>query len=249
MTHLLRTCAAGAAVAAVALPSSAAFGAGHGDPGTSGSSRVKHSVKRVYRALDRATDAIDDGDDATAITKLGVVDTNLAKALKRAKTAGSYGTVAKAADEVATTTADALDGASQTLSDALVTSLDGALDDRDTIVTAVDEQRVLTRIANDSGDEAEAFTEGVAEDDLVASAKSAETAAAALATATQTAATTKAGTSTDDSGQGTLPGNGDCPQGGGGHGHGGPHGPSNGPTGTTGPTGASGSQGAPSRSV
>jgi hypothetical protein len=101
---------------------------------------------------------------------------------------------------------------------------------------------VLSRLAADSGDEAEAFTEGVAEDDLVASAKSAEGDAATQATATQTAAEAKGGSADASQQDADVHGHGDCP----GYG-GGPHGPSGGPTGPTGPTGAFGSQGPPSR--
>ena len=81
----------------------------------------------------------------------------------------------------------------------------------------LDDGDVLSDIAEDSGDEAEAFTEGVEEDTLVESAKQAETDAAAQATATQTAAATKAGTAEEGTGEDPVAGEeGDCPRHGGG---------------------------------
>jgi hypothetical protein len=251
MTHPLRMLAVAAAAGAVALPV-AASAHGGADTGNAPSARVKTRVQRAERALTRALDAIDDNDDATAVAKLGAVDKNLAKALKAAdhqasgdRGPASLGAVATAADDVAAGTADALDGAGQNLSDALVTSLDGALDDRDAIVATIggladhsSYDRVVARIAKDSGEESSAFTEGVADDALVDSAKSAEGDAADQSAATQTAAAALVTAGASDDGGPTGPT--------GPHGHGNcPHGPTGagGPTGPTGPTGATGARG------
>ena len=231
MTNPIRTCVAGALVAAVALPASA-VAAGHGGPGGNASARTKQRVHRVHIALEKAVDAIDDGDEAKAVTKLGAVDKHLGRALKAAtrqaggeKGPASLGLVAKAADEVALVTADSLDESGQTLSDALVATMDGALDDRDAIVDTIggledpsDYDHALERIAEQADEEAESFEEGVQDDTLVPSAEQALTDAAAQAAATSDEATTLADSIEASEEEGETAGEGeeggDCPEGG-----------------------------------
>ena len=235
MTNPIRICVSGAAIAADALPSAALAGGKHhgADRGFDASARTEKRVERVELSLEKAVDAIDDGDDAKAATKLAAVDKNLARAAKAAarqldtdKGPGSFGLVADAADDVALTTADAMDGGSQGLTDSLEGTLDNALSTRDGIVAVVaaDEEYedVLYDVADSSDEEVESFDEGVADDELTDSGKTALTDASAQAAATSTAATaaTDAFESTEEE-EGTEEEDGeDCPQG-----HGGPTGP------------------------
>lgn len=238
MTNPIRTCVAGALVAAVALPGAAlaAPGSHKGKRAGDASKRTELRAERVIVALDKAVDAIDDGDDGKAIAKLANVDKQLGRALKAAnrqadgsKGPGSLGLVAETADEVALVTADSMDGAGQSLTDALESTLDGALDDRDAIVGTVgglddasDYDRVLSKVVDSAEAEAESFDEGVQDDELVASGETALTDASAQATATAETADTLAGDTADDAEDDDSE-DGDCPPHGGPRGHRGGH--------------------------
>jgi hypothetical protein len=257
MTHPLRTCVTGALVAAVALPASAMA---QNHDGGNLPARVKQRVHRVDLAINKAIDAIDDGDNAKATLKLAAVETQIARAQKAAlrqvdgdRGPDAVGAVAGVEDEVAQAAADALDGADDELSTALISTLGASLDGRDALVAAITDVAgygdTASDIADDSADEAEAFAEGVIDDELTGAAESAETDAAAQATATQTAATAISDADTSDEGDDPADdSDGDCPRGGG---HGGPHGPQGGEAGPTGPTGPQGgnAQGSPSQGV
>ena len=240
MTHPIRTAAASVAAVALLLPAGAsAQGGGHGQSAPqlgSVPARVKAKVKRVEQVLDRVSDHASDGDDAAALKSITALDKAVASATKAGvkkvgteKGPASVGRVAWAEDDVAVTTADLLDGASADLSTGLAGSLDGALDGRDALVAAIaalpaadqaDYADALERLAEDSADEAEAFTEGVADDELTDAAKTALTAAATQATATAAAAGALVaddgtGDVADDSATGAAGDRGDCPRGGG----------------------------------
>ncbi len=239
MSYLARTCAAGAAIGALAvLPAgaSAQAGAPYRHAGLRGAdvpARVALRIRRAERALARASDHATDGESAAAITALTVVRSSLESALKSAAKhsgdkygPGSFGAVARAQDDVAQGAADLLDGAGDDLTAALATTLKAALDGHDTIVADVgalsaddqaDYAEVLDAIAGEAGDEADAFTEGVSDDTLTDAGKSAEQDAATQATATAAAAQKLYDaldlSAADASGDG--PGGGDCPGGGG----------------------------------
>jgi hypothetical protein len=134
--------------------------------------------------------------------------------------------------------ADSLDEASQPLSDALVGTLDGALDDRDAIVATIgglgdysDYDVVLEDVVETSDEEAEAFAEGVEDDTLVPSAGTALTDAEAQATATSEAAASLADSidpaAADDDEEAEDE---DCPRGGPGGRRGGPRDPQEAPS-------------------
>lgn len=244
MNNSIRTCVTAAVVAAAALPGAAFAGPGHheGRFGGEASKRTELRAERVASSLEKAVDAIDDGDEAKAAAKLAAVDKNLGRALKAAnrqadgeKGPGSLGLVAETADDVALTTADAMDGASQGLTDSLAGSLDGALTTRDAVLVTIGGladpsgyEDVLDEIAASSDGEAEAFTEGAADDELTDSGESALTDAAARATATADAADLLAGADdADESAEEAEDEEGkDCPRPRGPGGHGGPGGPS-----------------------
>lgn len=228
MTNPIRICVSGAAIAALALPSAALAGGKHNrDRGSDASVRTEKRIDRVQLSLEKAVDAIDDGDEAKAADKLAAVDKHLGRALKAAnrrldtgKGPGSFGLVAETADDVALTSADAMDGAGDTLTGSLEGSLDNALDVRDTIVatTSSDEayEEVLDDIVNSSAEEVESFDEGIADDDLTVSGTAALTDASAQAAATSEAADAAAGAFASADEEETEESGEDCPKGEGG---------------------------------
>src|SRR3954452_12570162 len=181
---------------------------GHGaDAGRGGGdvpSRVAKRVKRAERALDRASGYADDGNDAAAASSLGAVRKNLAAATKatgkRVAAAAdngpdSAGAVARADDDVISDVSGLFDGADALVGD-LNTTLNGAIDGRDSLVAAIgalsaaDQQDyvdVLERIDSDVSDEIDGIDEALSDDTLTNDAKDDLTAARAKLVATQTA--------------------------------------------------------------
>jgi hypothetical protein len=220
--------ALGSVLAASLVPSSAALAQGgphlsrgelQGVP-----ARVAKRLKRVERALNRAEDAIDDGDSAAAVTLLGAVDKNLARALKavnhRLDDSEVTGAFASVTDDVIETTAADFDGQDSPVVEALASSLGGAIDARDSSVGSIDDSDVLSDIADDASTEGDDIAEALSDDELTSGATSALQSAATKVAATETAASDAADAADagadDESGDDES---GDCPQG-----HGGPHG-------------------------
>jgi hypothetical protein len=167
-------------------------------------SRVAKRVKRAERALDRASGYADDGNDAAAASSLAGVRKNLAAATKatgkRVAAAAdngpdAAGAVARAQHDVITEVSGLFDGADALVGD-LDTTLNAAIDGRDSLVAAIgalstDDQQayvhVLQRIDNDVSDEIDGIDEALSDDTLASDAKDDLTAARAKLVATQTA--------------------------------------------------------------
>lgn len=168
-------------------------------------SRVAKRVKRAERALDRASGYADDGNDASAVSALSGVRKNLAAATKAANkrvAAGAdngpaaAGAVARADHDVIGETSGLFDGASGDLVTALDTTLNAAIDGRDSLVAAIaalsdDDQQdyvdVLSSIDEDVTDEIEGIDEALSDDTLTSEAQAALTAAREKLVATQSA--------------------------------------------------------------
>src|SRR4051794_12512830 len=188
--------------------------------------RVRIRVKRAEKALNRAEDRIDDGDDAGSA--LAAVRRNLAKAEAAAghrigedSGPASAWWVSKAEDDVITSTSALFDGADDTLVADLADTLNAAIDGRDGLIAALaalssDDQQdyadVLDQISSDVADEIDAIDEALADDTLTSSAQDALTAAREKLVATQDAVETQFAaldTASDDESDGED--TGDCP--------------------------------------
>jgi hypothetical protein len=206
MRHLTKLGLASVAAALlIAAPAGAHRGGGfHAGARAGGAVRVSAKAPssittrtaRATRALQRAEDKADDGDTTGAATSLKSVRTNLAAALRSAKThavsgdakgpAGAQAVLA-AEDATVNSTAGLFDGADSDLVDATATTLEAALDGRDQLIAAIgalsDDDtaaygRVLDRLAGNLADEAGAIAETLAGDTLTSAAKTALNAAA-----------------------------------------------------------------------
>jgi hypothetical protein len=180
---------------------------GHGHGAHAGGdvpSRVANRVKRAERALDRASGYADDGNDTAAASSLGGVRKNLAAASKAAgkrvaaaadNGPDAAGAVAGAQHDVITEVSGLFDGADALVGD-LDTTLNAAIDGRDSLVAAIgglsaDDQQdyvgVLERIDSDVTDEIDGIDEALSDDTLTVAAKDDLTAARAKLVATQAA--------------------------------------------------------------
>jgi hypothetical protein len=192
-----------------AAPAGAQPGHHHGDQAGRGGggdvpTRVAKRIKWAERALDRASGYADDGNDAAATTALKAVSKNLAAATKsvnKKMAAGAdngpdaAGAVAHADDDVISEVSGLFDGA-DALVDPLNTTLNDAIDGRDSLVAAIaalsaDDQHdyfdVLERIDRDVSDEIDGIDEALSDDTLTDDAEADLTAAKGKLSATQTA--------------------------------------------------------------
>jgi hypothetical protein len=191
-----------------AAPAGAQSGHHHGQGAGSGGgdvpSRVAKRVKRAERALDRASGYADDGNEASATSSLGAVRKNLAAAVKAANKRvaaaadngpDAAGAAAGAQHDVITEVSGLFDGADG-LVDPLNTTLNGAIDGRDSLVAAIaalsaDDQQayvdVLDGIDSDVTDEIDGIDQALSDDTLTDAAKADLTAARDKLTATKTA--------------------------------------------------------------
>jgi len=226
----------------VAAPSAATAGNhGHrgGDSGArAGSfdrsdvpSRVSSRLKRAERSLDRAADAVDDGNSATSALKS--VRGNLGAATKSAKKRStadngpdSFYAVTTTQNNVVEQVTALYDGADDATASALTETLNAAIDGRDDLVATIaaltaDQQSeysfVLDEIEDDVADEIEAIDEALADDTLTDAAKADLTAARAKLVATQTTVqglnASQANSSTEST-TGTAADDENCPRGG-----------------------------------
>src|SRR4051812_15081505 len=165
-----------------AAPAGAQSGHHHGDNAGRGGgdvpTRVAKRIKRAERALDRASGYADDGNDAAATSSLGAVRKNLAAVTKSANkkvAAGAgngpdaAGAVARADDDVIVEVSGLFDGA-DALVDPLNTTLNDAIDGRDSLVASIaalsaDDQQdyvdVLEQIDSDVSDEIDGIDEAL----------------------------------------------------------------------------------------
>ena len=192
-------------------------------------SRVASRLKRAERSLDRATDAVDDGNASGAAASLRSVRSNTAAALKAAKRRAatdngpdSFYAVVRTQNKVIEEVVSLYDGADDATVAALTETLNAAIDGRDELIAAIpadsqsDYSFVAERIADDVADEIEAIDEALADDSLSSQAQSDLTAARAKLVATQSAVQSLASASSDtaageDSGSSTR--DEDCPEG------------------------------------
>jgi hypothetical protein len=155
---------------------------------------VKTRVKRTERALARAEDRIDDGDDAGPA--LTAVRRNLAAALKSAKRRvgsekgpASVWWVARTQNHVVESTVSLFDGASGQLVLDLTDTLDTAIDGRDELIAAAGDDEdytdVLAAIEADVAGEIEAIDEALEDDMLTSESQAALEAAREKLVATQ----------------------------------------------------------------
>ncbi|HWI73601.1 MAG TPA: hypothetical protein VNT55_16710 [Baekduia sp.] len=243
----LAVLAAAASLAAVPATASA-HGGGPGDRVTArhAPSRVTDRAARAVKAVNRATDAIDDGDAAKVTAALKAARTNLASALKTATkhvvagdAAGpaSAGVVLAAQHRVASGAANLFDGQDGTTVTDLAATLKAADDGRDALIASIaalatDDQAdyadALDAASEDVADEISDLADALSDDTLTTAAKDALNAALTQVKATQTAiAALTASSSSSDDGSGYLDGasygdddnsRGDCPKGGRGNG-------------------------------
>lgn len=146
-------------------------------------SRVKSRLNRVDSSLKRASDAIDDGDNAKAIAALKGVSKNLTAADKAAKRRAaadngpaSFGAVEDGTHGTVTTVAGLFDGVTDTDTvNQLAATLKSALDGRDDLVATVSgltaEQKatyagVLQSMSSDIADEISSIQEALSDDTL-----------------------------------------------------------------------------------
>lgn len=191
-------------------------------------SRVASRLKRAERSLDRATDAIDDGNASGAAASLKSVRSNSASALKAAKRRAasdngpdSFYAVVRTQNKVIEEVVSLYDGADDSTVAALTQTLNAAIDGRDELIAAIpadsqsDYSFVAERIADDVADEIEAIDEALSDDALSSQAQPDLTAARAKLVATQSAvqslATSSDTAAGDDSRSGAR--DGDCPEG------------------------------------
>jgi hypothetical protein len=216
--------------AAVAVASVAVAAPAHADT-TRPSARVQLKLRAAERALGKAGDAIDDGNSASAVSRLAAVRRDVAAAQKtalRTKTASSLGAVAAAEGDIVSETVAMYDELTGDPVTAVSTTLKAALDGRDAIVAAIGSDtsysNVLGRIADDASSEASDVSDTLTDDTLTDDAKTALNGAATQLAAAVTAAGGTTGSSTSgDASDASDPGAGDtpCSQGGGQQGGGG----------------------------
>jgi trimeric autotransporter adhesin len=224
----------------VAFPAVASAHDGPGRAGAKAPSRVTDRATRAVKAIDRASDAIDDGNAAAATAALKAARTNLASALKSAQkhvvagdTAGpaSADVVLRAEDRVAGGAADLFDGVDGANVDDLAATLKAADDGRDALVASIgalaDHASYSRALAGASGDVAGALSDlgdALSDDTLTDAAKAALGAAQTQDTATKAAIDALTGGASggdaDYLGGASGGGHGGCPQGGGGRGQG-----------------------------
>lgn len=216
--------AALASTLVLAMPAAALAGGGgpgHGGQGAGARgadrdvpSRIASKLRAAERALDRAEERADDGNAAGAVSQLGSVRKNLASgtksALKRVVAGNetgipSSGAVASTDHRVVAGTVALLDGAGDEVVAGSSSTLDAALDGRDSVVAAItaladrsDYEGVLEDVADDAADEAETIGEALSDDTLTDDAKAALNAALTQVQATAAAASAAAGTSPED---------------------------------------------------
>lgn len=146
-------------------------------------SRVKSRLNRVDSSLKRASDAIDDGDNAKAIAALKGVSKNLTAADKAAKRRAaadngpvSFGAVEDGTHGTVSTVAGLFDGVTDTDTvNQLAATLKSALDGRDDLVATISgltaEQKatyasVLQSMSSDIADEISSIQEALSDDTL-----------------------------------------------------------------------------------
>lgn len=209
-------------------------------------SRIASRLGRAQRALDRATNAVDDGNATAAASALKGVRTNLTAAAKSAKRRASsdngphaFYAVAAGQHRAIGEIVSLYDGADDATVAALTETLNSAIDGRDDLVASIaalpaDDQGsyefVLDRIGDDVAGEIEAIDEALADDTLSADARAALTDARAKLVATQTTVQGLAATQANASAEpqhGSAAAGEDCPEGESG-GRRGPRGGSNG---------------------
>lgn len=168
--------------------------------------RIASKLKSAERALARAQDRADDGETAGAVTSLTATRRHLSSAAKSAlkriaadSSTGevSAGAVARTDHRIVGGTAAMLDGAGETVVTAATTTMDAALDGRDSVVAKIaalgaDDQSdyadVLDRIVTNTEDELDELAETAADDELTPEAVSALGDAARQVAATKAAA-------------------------------------------------------------
>jgi hypothetical protein len=203
------------AVAALPAPAMARGGGGErAEGGRDGNvpSRVADRLRRAAKAIDRAEERADDGQTDGAITALSSARKSLASALKSAQRRVStesgpaaIGAVVRAHHRTVATTVNMLDGTTGPLDDAIAQTLKAALDGRDSAIASVvaledgsDYSHVMGRVVDATGDEGEAISEALGDDELSAVSKSALESAATQVKATGAAAQAEAGTDSGD---------------------------------------------------
>jgi hypothetical protein len=204
-------------------------------------SRVTSQLKRADRAVQHASDAVDDGDNATAGTSLRAADRALASAVKAAKkhpSSDAFGAVADAEHGTIGDLVGLFDGVTDTDTvNQIATTLKDVIRGRDDLIAAINGlsdkssyAAVAQSISDDVADEVSAVQDALSDDTL----KDPEAKDALNAALTQLQATAAAvsslvgglGTSSSSSSSqtdATTPaaatqarGNGDCPKGQGG---------------------------------
>jgi hypothetical protein len=223
-----------------ALPAVASAGPGHHGRGGDQAgarfdrsdvpSRVASRLKRAERALDRASDAVDDGNATAAASSLKGVRGNLAAALKAAKKRAatdngpdSFYAVASTQHRVIDEVASLYDGADDATVAALTETLNAAIDGRDDLIAAIpagsqsDYAFVYDEIDDDVADEIEAIDEALSDDTLSSTATADLTAARAKLVATQSVvqplAASSSQTAADDDSSSDEARDEDCPRG------------------------------------
>jgi hypothetical protein len=194
-------------------------------------SRVSSRIRRAERALDRAGDAVDDGNATAAAPALKSVNTNLTAAAKAAKKRvsadngpDSFYAVTSAQDDVIDNVVSLYDGADDATVTALTTTLNGAISGRDDLIAAIaaltdqsDYAFVIDDVGDDVTDEIASIDDALADDTLSDQAKSDLTDARAKLVATQTTVQGLASaqtTSADQPGSTAQADDQDCPRGG-----------------------------------
>lgn len=195
---LLAVCAIAAAPVAASAHDGGRGGGREMRPGAGldVSKRVITRIRRSERALDRAEERIDDGENARAIAQLTASRRHLASALKTAQKRDddSLEAVGRAQHNAIVTVAGLFDGVTD---GDVVSALDATLD------AAVAGRS--TADGEDAADEREAIADALADDELTGTAKQ------SLQDADAAIAATPAATAADDSGAGG-PGEGDRPR-------------------------------------
>src|SRR4051794_5579978 len=183
-------------------------------------SRVSSRLKRAERSLDRASDAVDDGNATSAASSLKGVRSNLAAALKSAKKRAasdngpdSFYAVAATQHKVVDEVASLYDGADDATAAALTETLNAAIDGRDDLIATIpagsqsEYSFVYDTINDDVTEEIDAIDEALADDTLSSDAQAALTAARAKLVATQSVvqplAASTSQTAADDSSSST----------------------------------------------
>ncbi len=186
-------------------------------------------LKRAERALDRATDAVDDGNATGAASALKSVRSNLTAASKSAKRRASsdngpdaFYAVARSQNNAIETVVSLYDGADDATVAALTETLNAAIAGRDDLIATIPSGAsgygfVLDKIADDVADEIDAIDEALSDDTLSADAQTALTEARAKLVATQTTvqglASSSSQTAADDDSSSDERRDGDCPRG------------------------------------